>query len=108
MGLSARRRWIEEQKERVQRQLDDLERNNISPEAVAELRRRLKGRLQSASAEDNRFVLEALETRVVAQTDGSWELEVQVPREEPELMHCELQTRVELPLKHRIRVALAA
>ena len=72
---------------RLQGQLDELERNNISPEAVAELRSRLDERLQTASAENKRFVLDALETRVIAQIDGSWELEVQVPRrKEPELM----------------------
>ena len=87
MGLiRTRRQWIEEQRERLRRQLDDLEQNSVRPEAVALLKKRLEGRLQSATAEDRRFVLEALGTRVIAQPDGGWELELRVPRDDSDPM----------------------
>ena len=50
------------------------------------LRRRLDARLEGASHADRRFVLEAVGAKVIVQADGTWELELQVPREpvEPE------------------------
>ena len=48
------------------------------------LRERLKARLEAATPEDQRFILEAVGTTVVAHSDGTWELELQVPQETPE------------------------
>jgi len=64
----------------VQAQLSDLDRYSFNAEAIDLLRQRLEDRLMGATAEDQRFVLEAVGTRVIVQTDGSWELELQVPR----------------------------
>ena len=47
------------------------------------LRQRLEARLATETPDDRRFILEAVGTRVMVQADGTWELELQVPREVP-------------------------
>jgi hypothetical protein len=85
MGLIRTRQcWIEEQLERIQAQLADLERFSFSPEAIALLRKRLDARLVGTTVEDKRFVLEAVSAKVIVQADGTWELELQVPCQVPE------------------------
>ncbi len=73
-------RWTSEQRERLARELDDLARYRFDGTAIELLRDRLESRLASANAEDRRFIVEALDARVIVQEDGSWELEVHVPR----------------------------
>ncbi len=78
--IRTKQRWIEEQSKRLQDQLDDVERYTFTPEAIALLRRRLDTRLAAATPEDRRFVLEAVGTKGFVQIDGSWDLELQIPR----------------------------
>ena len=87
--IRTKQRWITEQQERVQGQLADLERYRFDPEVVGLMRERLETRLDGASPEDRRFVLEAINAKAIVQADKTWELEVQVPREAP--AHEELQ-----------------
>lgn len=61
--IRTRQRWLAEQRERLKRQLADLERYSISPESVELLRARLAERLAGATPEDRRFVLEAVGRR---------------------------------------------
>ena len=77
--IRTRRRWIAEQQERLQAQLADLERYQVDPTMIEVLRKRLESRLAAATPEDRRFILDALETRVITQPNGSWEIELQVP-----------------------------
>jgi hypothetical protein len=79
--IRTRQRWLDEQIERVQSQLSDLERYSFNSEAVARLRERLESRLAKSSPEDKRYILEAVGTRVIAQPDRSWEVELQVPQQ---------------------------
>jgi hypothetical protein len=78
--IRTRQRWIGEQIQRVQAQLEDIERYSFSEEAIALLRHRLEARLAGSTPEDQRFVLEAVGARVIVQADRSWELEMQIPR----------------------------
>jgi hypothetical protein len=82
--IHTRQRWIKEEIERVQVQIKDLELYTFSSEALALLRQRLEARLASPTPEDIQYILEAVGARVVVQTDGSWELELQVPRQPAE------------------------
>ena len=79
--IRTRQRWIVEQTERVQAQISDLDRYSFDAEAIALLRQRLDSRLAGATADDQRLVLEAVGTKVIVQTDGSWELELKVPKQ---------------------------
>jgi site-specific DNA recombinase len=81
--IRTRQRWISEQHGRVEAQLADVERFSFTPEVITLLRQRLDSRLAGTTAEDKRFVLDAVGTNVLVQADGTWELELQVPRQEP-------------------------
>ena len=63
----------------MESQLSDVRRSTFDPNAVAGLRRRLESRLAAVTEEDRRFILEAVGVNVIAHSDGSWELEIQVP-----------------------------
>ena len=96
--------WIVEQRDRVLAQLADLERYRFDPVSVELLRKRLDTRLSSATEEDRRFILEAIGTKVIVQTDQSWELELQVPREVPEHVDNALQIANSRPESNSTRM----
>ncbi len=81
--IQTRRRWIDEQRQRLEAQIADLECFTVTPESLAALRSRVEERLESASVEDRRFVLDTIGASVITQGDGTWELELKVPREIP-------------------------
>ena len=76
--------WIVEQKERVGQQLADIRRHSVDPLSIGILRERLGARLETATPEDRRFILDAVGAIAIAQADGTWELELQVPQSSPE------------------------
>ena len=77
--IRARRRWIGEERERVQSRLNDLGDGPPDPKALGMLAGRLKERLSSATCQDQRFILDALGATIIAQGDGTWELELEIP-----------------------------
>ena len=79
--IRTRQRWISEQIERIENQLEDFHRNDINPQSIEILRQRLATKLASATLEDRRFILEAIGAKVYVQPEGTWDLEIQVPRE---------------------------
>ena len=81
--IRTRERWLAEQRELLERRLADVRRYSFDPENVKRLRQRLEARLAAATAENRRFILEAVGAKVIVQADGMWELEIQVPREVP-------------------------
>jgi len=82
--IRTRQRWIAEQSQRLEEQLSDIQRYSIDPKNIEMLRRRLDSRLESATPEDRRYIFNALGVNVPVQSDGTWELELQVPREIPQ------------------------
>ncbi len=87
--IKARRRWLEEERNRLQTQLNDIERLSFSPEAIESLRQRFEERLTRATPEDQRFVLESLGAKVVAYPNGTWDMEIELPRQVPSNMQIE-------------------
>jgi hypothetical protein len=79
--IRARRRWLEEERRRLGDQLADIERLSFSPDAVESLRRRFEERLARATPKDRRFVLESLGAKVIAHPDGTWDMEIELPRQ---------------------------
>ena len=73
-------KWIREQRERLTVQLKELERRTFTPQDIEALLRRVRSRLSSASPGDRRFVLEAVGASVFSCGDGSWEIELEVPK----------------------------
>jgi len=87
--IRVRQNWLAEQKDLLEGQLADNLRYWFDPAGVEELRKRLEARLATATAEDRRYVLEAVGATVIAHADGTWELELQIPREADELLQTE-------------------
>ena len=81
--IRTRRRWIGEEMDRVQAQLDDLGDGPPDPAAMARLGDALKERLAGATPEDRRSVLDAVGATIIAQGDGTWELELVIPQDPP-------------------------
>ncbi|MEE8158150.1 MAG: recombinase family protein, partial [Dehalococcoidia bacterium] len=81
--IRTRRRWIGEERGRVQAQLDDLGDGPPDPAAMAKLGDALSERLAGATPEDRRSVLDAVGATIIAQGDGTWELELEIPQEPP-------------------------
>ena len=79
--IRTRRRWLAEQRAGLEARLADLGRYSIGVESVAALRTRMEDRLDRATPQDRRFVLEAVGTRVLAAGDGTWEVELEIPQE---------------------------
>ena len=73
--IHTRQRWIAEQMERLDQQLADIQRYSFTPERIGKLRERLEARLEAATPQNRRFILEAVGATVVAHADGRWELE---------------------------------
>ncbi len=87
--IRTRRHWLEEERDRLQTQLADIERLSFSPEAIESLRQRFEERLTRATPEDQRFVLESLGAKVVAYPNGTWDMEIELPRQVPSNMQIE-------------------
>jgi len=81
--IRTRRRWIIEEKARLQAQLDHLGNGPPNPAAVVMLGDQLRERLVGATPEDRRSVLDAVGATIIAQGDGTWELELEIPQEPP-------------------------
>lgn len=81
--IRARRRLIGEGMDRVQVQLDDLGDGPPDPAVVAMLGDQLRERMAGATPEDRRFVLDAVGATIIAQGDGVWELESEIPQDLP-------------------------
>ena len=82
--IRTKQRFIAEQHDLVESQLADLARYHYDPASLGLMRERSEAKLMGATEEDRRFVLEAVNAKVIVETDGKWELELQVPRQAPE------------------------
>jgi hypothetical protein len=73
--LLTERRWIIEERERIENQLSKLRQNSVALVNLEHLRGQVEQKLASAEFADRRFVLEALGTKVIVTTDGKVEVE---------------------------------
>ncbi len=67
--LKAQRAWVKEEQERIQAQLESLRRYKLTEDRLVEIRARIQTRLDSATPQDKRWVLECLNTRILAWPD---------------------------------------
>jgi len=82
-GYKAERSWCEEEMERLQKKLTLVREKFVTLEQVNALRGRLGEKLAKATPENRRFVLEALETQVTSQADGSLNVTFSIPETVP-------------------------
>ena len=90
--IRTRRKWLAEQRERLKSQLADLERYSFQESDVDALRERIETRLSHANADDRRFVLEAVGTRVIVNHGGIWEVEIRVPKADTQTEELQIAT----------------
>jgi len=79
--IRSRRQGIEERRRRVLSQLEMLDQGFPTAEAMEALQQRLGSVLSSEASRDRSLILDALGVSVLAHGDGSWDLELEVPRE---------------------------
>ena len=79
--IRGRRKWISKQRQRIASRLEALTRGFPTPEAMATLQQRLGAVLASEVCHDKSLILDALGVTIIAHGDGSWDLEMEVPRE---------------------------
>lgn len=78
--IRTRRNWIKEEKGRLTAGLNDLDGGGVDPSALEILRDRLSGHMARGTNDDQRFLLDSLGATIIAAGDGSWELEVEIPK----------------------------
>ena len=76
--LLTERRWIIEERERIETQLNKLSQNAVALVNLEGLRGQVEQKLASTEFADRRFILEALGTKVLVTTEGSVEVEFTV------------------------------
>jgi len=76
--LLTERRWIIEERERIENQLSKLRQNSVALVNLEQLRGQVEQKLASPEFADRRFVLEALGTKVIVTTEGKVEVEFTV------------------------------
>jgi len=80
--LLVERKWISEERERITQRLADLKKKSVSLVSLGQLRQQMADRLFSDKFEDRRFILEALNTRVIVTTEGAIEVEFTIGGDE--------------------------
>ena len=81
--LKAERSHIQEEIGRQEAQLTALNQSQSGVEAIKVLRERVVGKLNSATPEDRRFILEAVDTRVTVKHDKTLEIPLESPADLP-------------------------
>jgi len=77
--LTAERQWIAEERERIHGELTHLNQQSVSLVSLEQLRGQVEEKLASTEFADRRFILEALGTKVIVNTEGSLEVEFAIP-----------------------------
>jgi hypothetical protein len=77
--IKAKRKWIEEEIQRLKEKLETTQRFAVDSETIEAMRNRLGRNLDRATDEDWRVILEALGTKVLAFGDGTWDIEINIP-----------------------------
>ncbi len=85
--LKARRIWITEEIDRETTKIDVLTKQSLNKQVIQSISERLKGKLESATEIDWRFIFECLGVKVLAFGDGTWDVEVSVPTKSDLLMN---------------------
>ena len=85
--LMAEKTWLTEELSRLETQLKQTETEFVSVEQVKALSERLGDKLDRAGYEDKRLVLEALETRVSIDPEGSMAVSFSIPTQDAALSY---------------------
>ena len=79
--ILAERQWIIDERERIERQLNQLQQQLVSLTGLEQLRGQVEQKLASTEFADRRFILEALGTKVIVTAQSSLEVEFTIAGE---------------------------
>jgi len=85
--LRVERTHLTEELERQRETMSTLEQGQAAVASLKALREHMRDRLDSATPEDRRTVLEALETRVTVGVGGVLEVSIGIPQEVADCVH---------------------
>jgi len=85
--LRVERTHLTEELERQRETMSTLEQGQAAVASLKALREHMRDRLDSATPEDRRTVLEALETRVTVGVDGVLEVSIGIPQQVADCVH---------------------
>ena len=85
--LRVERTHLTEELERQRETMSTLEQGQAAVASLKALREHMRDRLDSATPEDRRTVLEALETRVTVGADGVLEVSIGIPQQVADCVH---------------------
>lgn len=77
--LKAERSWCQDEGERLERQLESMQQRALDVEKVRAMCSQFSSRLDNATEEDRRFILESLGTKVTVSEDGRIRLTFSLP-----------------------------
>lgn len=76
--ITASRTWVKEEIERLKEKLRTFQRFAFDSETIETMRARLGRNLSRATDEDWSVILQALDAKVIAFGDGTWDIEVKI------------------------------
>ena len=85
--LRVERTHLTEELERQRKTMSTLEQGQAAVASLEALREHMRDRLDSATPEGRRAVLEALETRVTVGVDGLLEVSIGIPQQVADCVH---------------------
>jgi len=77
--IQARRIWLEKENQELRIKLANLQKFSISQEMMEKMKESLQERLDRATDDDWRFILESLNTKVMAFSDRTSDIEINIP-----------------------------
>jgi ribosomal protein S20 len=77
--LLTRRTWLEQEVSKQKNKLAELDKTQMDLDSVEAARKELQSKLDTATDEDWRTILEALKVKVYMFGDGTWDIEINIP-----------------------------
>ena len=77
--LLTRRTWLEQEIARQKGKISDLDKNLLNADSIEAVRKQLQDKLDNATDEDWRMILETLGVKVYMFDGGTWDIEVNIP-----------------------------
>jgi hypothetical protein len=78
-AMLTRRTWLEREVSKQKKKLAELDKTQLDLDSVEAARKELQSKLDTATDEDWRTILEALKVKVYMFGDGTWDIEINIP-----------------------------
>ena len=78
-SLLTRRMWLDQEVSKQKKKLAELDKTQLDLDSVEAARKELQGKLDTATDDDWRTIVEALKVKVYMFGDGTWDIEINIP-----------------------------